>query len=314
VTATLPLARYRLDFTVETPLHLPAYAGSTLRGALGGALRAASCMTKQKTCDHCPLLATCPYAQVFETRPPAGEAHALQKFSQLPHPYVIEPPQWGERDHAPGETLSFHLVLTGRALDQLALIVWAFVRAFQRGVGRGDGTARLVRVTHVGATESLVLDGVTQAIAEHDTRAPPMTAMTADRLTLVFDTPLRLQTEGRRATAEEFTPRRLLMALVRRIALLHEFHGPGPLALDFSGLARQANALGDEKDVRWRDWTRYSSRQRQKIELGGVVGRWTLHGDPENLRPFLPFLHLGQWLHVGKEATFGMGGYHLDTT
>jgi len=24
-----------------------------------------------------------------------------------------------------------------------------------------------------------------------------------------------------------------------------------------------------------------------------------------------PFLHLGQWLHVGKEATFGLGGYRF---
>jgi hypothetical protein len=205
-------------------------------------------------------------------------------------------------------------VLTGRALDQLALIVWAFVRAFQRGVGRGDGTARLTRVVRPGIEETVVLDSPTATLAEHDTRVPPITASTTDRLTLVFDTPLRLQNGGRRATVEEHTPRRLLMALVRRIALLHEFHGPGPLPLDFSGLARQAETLGDEKDVRWRDWTRYSTRQRQKIDLGGVVGRWTLHGNPENLRPFLPFLHLGQWLHVGKEATFGMGGYHLDTT
>lgn len=42
----LPLARYRLEFFVDTPLYLPAYAGSTLRGAFGGALRAAACMTR----------------------------------------------------------------------------------------------------------------------------------------------------------------------------------------------------------------------------------------------------------------------------
>lgn len=54
----LPLARYRLDFTVETPLNLPAFAGSTLRGAFGGALRASACMTRQKTCDGCPLLSS----------------------------------------------------------------------------------------------------------------------------------------------------------------------------------------------------------------------------------------------------------------
>jgi hypothetical protein len=109
-----PLACYRLDFIVETPLFLPACAGSILRGAFGGAFRAASCMTRQKTCDACPLIHSCPYATVFEMRPPDNSAGMLQKFSQLPHPYVIEPPQWGERRYAPGERLSFHLVLARR--------------------------------------------------------------------------------------------------------------------------------------------------------------------------------------------------------
>ncbi len=330
---SIPLARYRLEFTVETPLHLPAYAGSTLRGVFGGALRASSCMTKQKTCDGCPLLATCPYAIVFETRPPA-EGHALQKFSQVPHPYVIEPPQWGERDYAPGEVLAFHMVLAGRALDQLALIVWAFVRALRRGIGRGDGTAQLTRVIHVGTTETTILDDPEGSIQDHDAAVPSAPILLApharnlgslpptggasawggpaptfgESATLIFDTPLRLQVDGRRATADEHTPRRLLMALVRRIALICEFHGGGPLDLDFTALGAAAEHLHSEKDLHWRDWQRYSSRQQQKMALGGVVGTWTLTGD---LAPFLPFLHIGQWLHVGKEATFGLGGYRL---
>jgi len=304
---TLPLARYRLDFEVETPLHLPAYAGSTLRGAFGGALRTSSCMTRLKTCDGCPLLATCPYAVVFETRPPT-DGHALQKFSHVPHPYIIEPPQWGERDYAPGETLSFHVVLAGRALDQLPLILWAFIKAFTRGVGRGDGTARIIQAVHRGATDTVVLDGPESGVVEHDIGVPPPLTFDVDRLTLRFDTPLRLQVDGRRATAAEHTPRRLLMALIRRMALIHEFHGPGPLTVDFADLGAKTEQLRGTADLRWRDWQRYSSRQRQKMALGGVVGTWTLAGD---LAPFLPFLHFGQWLHVGKEATFGLGGYQL---
>jgi hypothetical protein len=45
------------------------------------------------------------------------------------------------------------------------------------------------------------------------------------------------------------------------------------------------------------------------MTLGGAVGTWTFEGD---LAPLLPWLRLGQWLHVGKNASLGMGRYQLD--
>lgn len=222
---------------------------------------------------------------------------------------MVEPPEWGEKSYAPGDILSFHLVLAGRAIGQLPLILWAFHKAFQRGVGKGDGTASLAQVWHVsGNTATRIANGPGGGIAEHSANVPPAPSSTATRISLLFDSPLRLQSNGRRATADELTPRKLLSGLIRRIALMHQFHGPGPLALDFKTLAAQAETLVSEKQLRWRDWSRYSSRQQQKMELGGVIGTWTLQGD---LTPFLPFLHLGQWLHVGKETAFGLGAYTL---
>jgi hypothetical protein len=246
---------------------------------------------------------------VFEPRPPAGGNSLGQNFSQIPRPYVIEPPEWGERQYAQGETLSFQLVLAGRAIAQLPLIVWAFGKALARGVGKGDGRAALAQVWHLdGAEPVLILNGPEGRIADHvpDIRIPGGAVTAA---TLHFHAPLRLQNQGRRATVEEHTPHRLLMALIRRTALMAEFHGDGPLALDFSALARLAETLESERHLAWRDWSRYSSRQQKKMDLGGVIGRWTLRGE---LAPLLPFLHLGQWLHVGKEAAFGLGGYRLE--
>lgn len=48
MAVSLPLARYRLDFIVDAPLALPAFAGSTLRGTFGTAFRADVCMTGAK--------------------------------------------------------------------------------------------------------------------------------------------------------------------------------------------------------------------------------------------------------------------------
>ena len=44
------------------------------------------------------------------------------------------------------------------------------------------------------------------------------------------------------------------------------------------------------------------------MTLGGALGSWTLSGE---LEPLLPWLQLGQWLHIGKNATMGLGQYRL---
>jgi len=306
-----PLARYRFEWQARTPIRLPDYAGSMLRGAFGHALRSLACMTRQKECAGCPLLTSCPYPAVFAPPPPA--THTLQNFAQIPVPYIIEPPDWGARLVSEGEAFSFHQVLIGRALRELPLIILAWRRAFARGVGAGDGTAELLRVVHCGETqETEIHQPHSGTIAPHQQEVAfhtaPIGLAEQCELTLHFCTPLRLQKNGHALLPEKLDARTLLMALVRRANLLAEFHADGTLGTDFAALLAASAGIQDSKQLVWRDWTRFSSRQQQKMILGGVVGDWTIRGP---LTPFIPFLRLGEWLHVGKESAFGLGHYTL---
>jgi hypothetical protein len=304
----LPLARYRFAFRMREALRLPDFAGSLLRGQFGSALRRTACITKAKTCAGCPLLATCPYPAIFET--PAPAAHELQKFSAVPNPYVIEPPPLGTRAVAAGDTLAFNMVLIGRALDQLPLIAYALARALREGLGAERARGELHDVQWEGAAgfES-VWDASAARLRPHAPalEVPAFAGGTQARLEIT--TPLRLQDNGRPLRPHELAPRKLITALVRRAALLFEFHAARPgLGAHAPLLARHAEMLSDTRDLTWHDWSRYSSRQKQSMTLGGVLGTWTLRGD---LAPLLPWLWLGQWLHAGKNATMGMGAYRL---
>ena len=309
-TNTFPVARYRFEFQVTQAIHLPDYAGSMLRGAFGHALRQLACMTRQKECAGCPLIGSCPYPMIFAPPPPV--THSLQKFSQIPPPYVIEPPAWGSRALFAGETLTFHQVLIGRALPELPLIILAWRRAFARGIGAGDGTADLLRVVHCQPDgEQEIHRPEVGSIAAHPQRISigGETDVSPDSAaTLRFETPLRLQQNGRALPPERLPARTLLMALARRASLLAEFHAAGALVEDFAALGAACADIREEKCLTWLDWTRYSSRQQQKMSLGGVIGTWRLVGP---LAPFATLLQLGEWLHVGKEATFGLGRYTL---
>jgi hypothetical protein len=265
-------------------------------------------MTGAKTCAGCPLRATCPYPAIFET--PAPASHHLQKFSQVPNPYVIEPPPLGTRAVGAGAALSFAIVLVGRALDQSPLIVYALQRALRRGLGEERARGELEDIEWERGDESVpVWDAAAGRVCAHEAVLEVPAFDGSNEARLEIHSPLRLQDNGRPLAAHELSPRKLATALVRRTALLLEFHAGRPgLGAQASELARHAETLADERELTWHDWSRYSSRQKQSMTLGGVLGTWTLHGD---LAALLPWLWLGQWLHVGKNTTMGMGGYAL---
>jgi hypothetical protein len=99
------------------------------------------------------------------------------------------------------------------------------------------------------------------------------------------------------------------MHLARRLGLLADLYGQ-PLGLDFPQLAACADAVTlSQTELQWSDGKEHwSSRQGKTYPMGGVIGRFRMHGP---LAPFLPLLHAGQWLHVGKHAAFGQGRYRI---
>ncbi|MDF1584347.1 MAG: CRISPR system precrRNA processing endoribonuclease RAMP protein Cas6 [Methyloprofundus sp.] len=314
----LPVNRYQFNFAVETPLHLNFYSGSMLRGAFGHALRHISCMTKIADCKTCPLYRTCPYPAIFETPPP--ENHSLQLFSDIPPPYVIEPPALGSKDYLPGDILSFSMVLIGKAIEQLPLIIYAWQRALTQGLGKSRSRARLIDVTLIlnqtGASKPIVIysaqEGASVINHQHLANKDRLEYHDAlpQSLTLSIKTPLRIQKKGQ-LLAHDMSGRDFIMSLVRRYYLLEEFHYADYQAPDFSALAELAQAVSCETQFRWCDWARYSNRQQQKMILGGVLGKIKLSGQ---LQPFLPLIQLGQWLHAGNKTTFGMGLYTIEKT
>jgi hypothetical protein len=318
--SALPIARYRYTARLQAPLRLPDYAGSLLRGQFGAALRRSACMTRQPDCKACPLHTTCPYPRIFEA--PAPTTHKLQRFSAIPNAYVVEPPPMTWPTQAPqvlqaGEVLVFHQVLVGDALAQLPLIVLAWQRALSNGLGKQRSVAVLEEVALCGDTPEAQAQVVWQQDAPRvqahaQTLTPPPWPTGAQGVRLHFHTPLRLQHQGHPIRIPDLTPRDMVAALTRRIALMLEFHAQqAQWGASVPPLVEASRTLSANKHLRWLDWTRYSSRQQQEMTLGGAVGTWEMV-DTSTLPALWPWLWLGQWLHMGKNATMGMGGYTLE--
>ena len=308
---SLPIARYRLRLRALTPIQFPAYAGSTWRGAFGHALRRTVCITREPDCRQCLLWRSCVYSQVFET--PAGHGPLLEKINAAPHPYIMQPLATSGQHYAPGEVLSLELSLLGAAIEHLPYLLHAMQQVGERGIGKGDGRYALVAVEQEvtpGAGEWVQIQaagGSLQALAGVVPLIPPMPEGVQVRLL----TPLRLLQEGTPIRSSRFTFQLLINTLMRRITLLHAYHAGVELSADFKTLSQKAAAvtLGDA-DLHWHEWARYSNRQQHHVQMGGLVGSFSL--ELSGLEDFWPWLWLGQWVHAGKGAVMGMGGYALD--
>ena len=313
------LACYRFHLKVVDEMPLPAYKGAVLRGGFGSVFRRTICCQRHhRTCEPCPLRYVCPYPLLFEPSPPP-DSEALRTHEAIPRPFVLEPPQDRRRLYAPDDELCFGLTLVGKATRYLPYFIVAFLRLGELGLGRARSRYILQRVealhpptgqvVPVYENGALLAEGQ-ESVVSYAEIAQAVGAENASRLTLHFLTPTRLKYNGR--FLEDAPPFHVVVrTLLRRISSLSYFHCGRRWETDYRGWIERAQEVETETaEVRWVDWERYSTRQRQRMNLGGIRGRVTYAGE---LTPFLPLLRLGELIHVGKGATFGNGQYRMET-
>lgn len=127
------------------------------------------------------------------------------------------------------------------------------------------------------------------------------------RLTIRFLTPTFIRAEGQVIQQPEF--HHVFKRLRDRINALETFFGEGPLDADFRGLGERAEKVGTiSSHFEWVERARTSGKTRQRHELSGFVGEATYEGD---LDEFLPWLALGELVHVGRHTAWGNGRFEV---
>lgn len=283
----LRVSRFSILLVPISPIAFSPNKGATLRGGFGHALKEVTCTVPHTPCSDCRLRRICPYPSLFETPLPEN-APRMPKGKAIPRPFILEPPPGDQIEYRPGERLTVGLVLIGQAIDRFPYFTLAFEALGQRGIGRGRGRFRVEAVKPVPP----------------DLASPSV----CRRLALTFLTPTRIIEEGRPARTVDFSL--FFETLARRLDNLAAFHGlPGARLCNGALRSRAKEIRTVRSDLRWVDQERYSRRQGRSIPQGGWVGAIVFEGE---LTPFLPYLWLGEQVHVGKGATFGMGRYEVD--
>jgi CRISPR-associated endoribonuclease Cas6 len=286
---------------------LPSYQGSTFRGAFGHVFKEIACTCPKGKNNRIIHYGHCPYAYIFETHS-NGNINTIVSSEDIPRPFIISSDN-NKQYYSPGERFSIKVTLIGRSIDYIEYFLYVLFHMGKRGFGKGREDAELRQVFLVNEegdfqNQIFIKDRI-GAIGDILTGNEIITIEgNKSKLRLYFISPTRLKHQGQYVDTPEFHI--VFRSAVRRItSLLYYHHGGQQLDIDFKELFQKAEGVKlVESDVTWYDWERYSNRQKERMKLGGIVGKATYEGD---LEPFIPWLQLAEWTHIGKNTTFGLG-------
>jgi len=321
MTTDFSFQHLRFHLEPKAKLQMPAYnKGNVIRGGFGSTFRRIVCHQNCRDPETCDLRFVCPYTAVFNPFVPEG-SEKISKNRDIPRPFVIKPPLETKETYLPGERLSFDLVVVGKAKDYLPYFIVTFKELSHTGLGRMRTPCELVSVEAVSPereiTQVYSLDDNMVRPPSRDIRWADLLAYaSADRngagrigrVKLHFLTPTTLKVDGCLIQKPTFSA--IIKRLRDRINALAYFYCGEGLDIDFKAFGSAAEKIKVVRDsTRWVDSSRYSWRRGVSQDLSGFVGEVIFEGDVDT---FLPYLRLGEYLHLGKNAVFGNGWFRIE--
>lgn len=306
-------AKFRFHLHPVKKIYLPRYKGSALRGGFGNIFKKIVCMNNKRECDKCVLQEKCVYSYIFETSLPQNlKEKSKFKIKRPPHPYVLEPPLASKIEYNHNEELIFNLILIGYGIEYLPYFIFVFEELGRRGIGKGRGKYELIGVDNeegerIYESGKLSDNFKINSLQDIINKCNFTESKNYQQIKIKFLTPARIVLGGELTTKIDFNL--FIINLLRRISWLSIVHCDGELEFNHKNFISYTDGIKTkERDIKWYDWERYSSKQDTRMKLGGFMGSIIFEGD---LKEFFPFIKLGEYTHIGKQTSFGLGKYEI---
>jgi hypothetical protein len=290
-------AMFVLDF--ESSIKWRALPTFFLRSILGAQLKRICCVQRQSTCDECSLSASCAYSVLFES--PLDTANeVLQGRNRGYHPFILTHGAFLND----GFGYHFTVTLVGKGIHYFPFIVFAFQQAGSEGVFSSKIKYRISELTDQATGKSL--QGINLKTPQTQIFSADQAKMDSfESVSVEFITPARIKHLGKYTL--DFDAISFFSSIYRRttaLSRLYEESSSDEISTDEKFIVPEKIHIA-ERNLKWKDFSRYSQRQQTEMELGGIVGRFMIAG---GLRASdISLLEAGRLFHVGKNTVFGLG-------
>ncbi len=271
--------RYKkLYFRAESEdFHYPFFIGSTIRGALGYAMKKVVCINPSYNCEGCFARKNCLYFECYEFK------NSIHKFR-----FDFE---------LNLDKLEFSLYLFENMSDDLPYVLMSVVKMLkENGLGRNRTK---FEIKEVKCNDKSIFDGV-----DFDLDSCKGLQYTHgnffEKIKLKFITPLRIK-ENNRFARNDIKLETILKSIKYRLS---ELENSNNRRLGFEPKYERCG-----NDIRFVDFNRYSNRQETKMNIGGIMGEIIYDNlDKESFE----LLKVGEIIGVGKSTVFGLGKIKIE--
>lgn len=281
-----------LKFTLKglERIHLGAdeKKGDIWRGGFGEALRFLACFYRWEPtdCINCDKTQICFYYIYFE--------------SDKPHPYIMHPALDSKEVYKKTEEINFNIVLIGEAIRHADKFIKTMDELGRRGIGAKRGRFFIKNVSR---------DKIVTFENFLNYRLDPVETILIELLT-----PLKIKEEGVGIYYNDLSFKTFFKILIKRIINLNNLYCNGmsfdkeEVEFEKEHLLEMAESVEAKTYTEWKDYRRFSSRQKKQMKIGGQIGVIELKGE---LQLFYPYLKLGEIIGVGQNTTSGFGRYKI---
>lgn len=316
---TLQIRYVKLYFELTFPedCRLPAFKSSALRGGMGEMLLRANCV-RNRECETCDFRSECIVQRTMYSHFKEKPAFMTSGDSVG---YVLNCENYDELFVA-GSTLNFTLTLFGSTIVYFNQYMQALYALGVNGLGKEKAKFYISNVFN--SRKQPILDGTNVYMANYQIetvqdyvnrrlqkftdkefagREDAERKNTGQELEIRFYTPLTQKYQGE--FLKEFNAEAIVKSLQRRIYMLDAFEGSDSEAFYRKELLVPVITL---QEVRPISVKRYSNRRNSSMPLNGIKGRLVIRDVSEEV---LTLLLAGELLHIGKNTSFGYGGYRI---
>lgn len=299
----------KLIFTLRLELNISdPYALFRIKTDFISAFREAVC-GRMNGCEECTGRGACSYHATF-SQAVSEDTTAVKRHQKPSLPFVFDFPLLPGPPNS-GNEIEIGLVLAGTAINYVNDYIAAMCLTFNPVSAGRRGIAKVVRV------ESVTISDCRNVIMENGAMTAPdnvstisvrdiadMKDLDPNRIRLTITTPMRLLHDGKPVRGLTFPL--FIRPLLRRISsLAYYYYGDG-LEVDYKWLSSLSESVKIlENGFHPAAWGEENYGER----FAGISGSGVFEG---MLTDFHNFLLLGEYFHVGKGASYGLGRYRID--